>query len=48
MTIRTERRAELQTKGQSHQHVYAQLLQTKIPKTQKDSQVISVFGAFGI
>jgi len=32
--------------GKFHQHVYAQLLLTQIPKAQKDSQVISVFFCF--
>jgi len=36
------------TWGQFHQHAYKQLLRAKIPKAQKDSQVISVFCAFGI
>jgi len=34
--------------GQFHQHAYAQLLFVQIPKAQKDSEVISVFCAFGI
>jgi len=29
-----------------HQHVYVQLLLAKIPKAQKDSQVINVFLSF--
>jgi hypothetical protein len=31
--------------GQFHQHVYSKFLCTKIPKAQKDTQVISVFFA---
>jgi len=34
---------EIDTWGRFHQHVYAKLLHAKIPKAQKDSQVISVF-----
>jgi len=36
------RELQTPTRGQFHQHVYAQLLCAKIPKVQKDSQVISV------
>jgi len=36
----------VETCGQFYQHAYAQLLQAKIPKAQKDSHVISVFLCF--
>ena len=32
---------ESETRGQFHQHAYEQLLHLQIPKSQKDSQVIS-------
>ncbi len=34
--------------GEFHQHVYAQLLRTQIPKVQKDSQIIMPFSTFEI
>ncbi len=35
------------TRGQFHQHIYAKLLRTQIPKAQKNSQVISFFALLG-